>query len=232
MVGYDIGCITCPMCKTFKNTWQPFLPLGVDRKDEDAEARVSPKRIEPYIDFCSQLINNHLTSVGVSDRDFTQKSILAVDVKSEPEKFVLSMCSVVTYFVLESTCMNNQRLLTAFNPSAQQHDILLRDVVYLTMTTKEILRRLLCSDPSKHSEVLSNIGNQIMTKLADEVKDENVFKKNFQKLVVQLLFISAVCTDSHELLTKVKPAIVGCIYSSFKAQVLLSELFKKHLGQV
>ena len=30
-VGYDDDCIMCPMCKTFKNAWQPFLPLGLDQ---------------------------------------------------------------------------------------------------------------------------------------------------------------------------------------------------------
>ena len=30
MVGFDEGSIQCPVCKSFKNTWQPFLPLGLD----------------------------------------------------------------------------------------------------------------------------------------------------------------------------------------------------------
>jgi len=59
MVGQDDGCIQCPMCKTFKNTWQPFLPLGLDRSKESNDRNLRDLgRLSPYVDFCSQLIIN------------------------------------------------------------------------------------------------------------------------------------------------------------------------------
>jgi len=51
MIGQDEGCIQCPMCKTFKNTWQPFLPLGLDHSV--AGSRGGVEILNPYIDFCS-----------------------------------------------------------------------------------------------------------------------------------------------------------------------------------
>ena len=114
MVGYDDNCIQCPMCKTTKNTWQPLLPLGLDSD----QAR-SPKRLMPYIDFCSQLITNHLNNPNNGakpDERGIPTQILAVDIKNDPEKFVMQMCSVVTHMVMESTCMNNQKFLAPFNP--------------------------------------------------------------------------------------------------------------------
>ena len=96
MVGVDDGCIQCPMCKTFKNAWQPILPLGLDRSltsDEDSLRNMD--RVMPYIDFCSQLIINQLNAVH-SWNDGAERgiptSILAVDIKNDPENFILRMC--------------------------------------------------------------------------------------------------------------------------------------------
>ena len=90
MIGYDDNCISCPVCKTFKNTWQPFLPLGL--------RPVDPSKIDIYVDYCSQLHSNHMNS---------PRSILAVDIKADPKGFVQKMISVVTHMVMESTCMRN-----------------------------------------------------------------------------------------------------------------------------
>ena len=60
--------------------------------------------------------------------------------------FILQMGSVVTHLIIESTCLKHQQFLEPFNPEAQQDGISLRDIVYLTMTTKEIVRRLVEED--------------------------------------------------------------------------------------
>ena len=70
MVGYEDDCIQCPMCKTFKNTWQPLLPLGLDLQSSKKVAEDGDlSKLEPYIDFCSSLINNHIHSVASSEKD-------------------------------------------------------------------------------------------------------------------------------------------------------------------
>ena len=107
VVGIDDDCIQCPICKTFKNAWQPFLPLGLLSSSDDDSNNVV--QIEPYIDFCSQLISNHWQSKSPA-------SILAVDIKADPQTFVVKMCAVVTHMVLESTCLNNQSFLAPFDP--------------------------------------------------------------------------------------------------------------------
>ena len=42
--------------------------------------------------------------------------------------------------VLEYTSLKNQKFLAAFNPQTQQSDVILREIVYLLLTTKEIVR--------------------------------------------------------------------------------------------
>ena len=61
--------------------------------------------------------------------------------------------------------------------------------------------------------------------------DENVFRKNFQKLVVRVLFICAVCIKSDNLL-QVKQAVLASMYSGFKGQVILADLFNRQFGQI
>ena len=75
------------------------------------------------------------------------------------------------------------------------------------MTTKEIVKRLLRDDTSQ-TDVLKEFGKSLMSKLAIELSNENIFNKNYQKLVVRTLFISAICTDNHETLHHIKQAIV------------------------
>ena len=107
MVGYDDDCIQCPICKTFKNTWQPFLPLGLE--PEGDEEKGSLTRLAPYIDFCSQLLNNQNTH--------SRRDVLAVDVKNDPQAFIIGMCSTVTHMILESTALRNQKFLEPFSAS-------------------------------------------------------------------------------------------------------------------
>ena len=72
--------------------------------------------MEPYIDFCSSLINNHIHSEAPSGdktepTDLQKRSIMAVDIKKDPESFVKRISSVVTHLVLESTFMKNQKFI-------------------------------------------------------------------------------------------------------------------------
>ena len=140
MIGFDDNVIQCPICKTFKNTWQPLLPLGLDSVN-DAD-RLNPVRINYYIDYCSQLITNHYntpnTGAGQDERQLPT-SIMAGDIKKDPENFIMRMCSVVTYMVLENTCMKNNQFLTPFDCQSQQSDVFLREIVFMTITTSEIV---------------------------------------------------------------------------------------------
>ena len=141
------------------------------------------------------------------------------------------MCAVVTHLVLESTSMKNQRFLATFNPSAQQNDIVLRDIVYATMTTREVVKRILCAENLEQGgTVLKELGKSLMSNLSQELFNENVFRKNYQKLVVRVLFICAVCTDNPEALQQLKQAVIAGMYSTFKAQLLLADIFRKNFG--
>ena len=111
MVGFDDDCIQCPMCKTFKNAWQPVLPLGLDIAS-GANTENDTNLLEPYIDFCSSLINNHIHSEASEDgKGFTEildkRSIMAVDIKKDPDSFIRKISSVVTHMILDSTLMKN-----------------------------------------------------------------------------------------------------------------------------
>ena len=206
------------------------MPLGVDKESEEAQKRVDPKRLMPYVDFCSQLITNHWNSPP-SESVLKPKSILSVDIKQDPEGFIKKMCAVVTHLVLESTSMKNQRFLAAFNPSAQQNDIVLRDIVYTTMTTREVVKRILCAENLEQGgTVLKELGKSLMSNLSQELFNENVFRKNYPKLVVRVLFICAVCTDNPEVLQQLKQAVIAGMYSTFKAQLLLADIFRKNFG--
>ena len=139
-MGNEVNVVQCPMCKSAKNTWQPFFPLGLEVNDEMAKGVA----LEPYVDYCSQLIVNHLNNSGVffdNARGF-MKSILAVDIKRDPKDFVKQMMSVVTHMVLSSVCLNNNKLLIPFDPAVQQNNIILRDIVFVLLTIKELVKRI------------------------------------------------------------------------------------------
>ena len=102
--------------------------------------------LNPYIEFCSQLINNHLRGVPndtLKDEIALPREILAVDIKNSPATFVKHMSKVVSHMVIESACMDFQKFLVSFNPSTQQNNVLLREVCYAVVTAREILTRLL-----------------------------------------------------------------------------------------
>ena len=53
--------------------------------------------------------------------------------------------SVVTHMILSSVCQNNNKLLAPFDPTVQQNNIILRDIVFVMLTTKELVKRI-CDD--------------------------------------------------------------------------------------
>ena len=99
------------------------------------------------------------------------------------------------------------------------------------MTTREVVKRILCSKNLEQAgSVLKELGKSLMSSLSLELLNENVFRKNYQKLVVRVLFICAVCTDNHEVLQQLKQAVIASMYSTFKAQLLLADIFRKNFG--
>ena len=99
----------------------------------------------PYVDFCSQLISKHEQRAANEDQQ-KPLNILPVDIMADKGAFILQMASVVTHLIIESTCLKHQQFLAPTDPEAQQDGINLREIVYLTMTTKEIVRRLVEED--------------------------------------------------------------------------------------
>ena len=52
--------------------------------------------------------------------------------------------------------------------------------------------------------MLDELRKSLLSALSLELMNENVFRKNYQKLTVQLLFICAVCSDDHTSLRDFK----------------------------
>ena len=67
--------------------------------------------------------------------------------------------------VLESTCLRNQKFLAPFNPQTQQDDVLLREIVYILMTTREIVKRLFSG---KANDKLKELAASIFDKIVPE----------------------------------------------------------------
>ena len=174
------------MCKSAKNTWQPFFPLGLEQN----QAIAKTVQIEPYVDYCSQLIVNHMNNMGVNfdaSRGL-MKSLLAVDIKKDPKEFMKQMMSVVTHMILSSVCLNNNKLLTPFDPAVQQNNIILRDIVFVLLTIKELVKRI-CDN---NEEKLKEIADLLLVELSTNEFTLNVFLKNYPKIIIQLLFITSI----------------------------------------
>ena len=52
------------------------------------------------------------------------------------------MMQVVTNLVLEAVSLKHDKLLAKFDASAQQDDTSLRDVVFIILTTRELVKRI------------------------------------------------------------------------------------------
>lgn len=91
--------------------------------------------------------------------------------------------------------------------------MLLREVVYIILTVRELLIRLPCAENPKS---LPELAELILTKLSSDLYEEGGLQKNLQKLLVRFLFISAVTMDI-DVLNKVKTAVIQALYSTLKA---------------
>ena len=121
-------------------------------------------KLDPYIDYCSQLIVTHINNSGIlydSTRGFKQ-SVLSVDIKDDPRSFMKQMMSVVTHMVLASVSLNNNKLLEAFDPAVQQNNIILRDIVFALLTVKELVKRI----DNNNEEVLKTIADEMLVELS------------------------------------------------------------------
>ena len=122
--------------------------------------------------------------------------------------------SACTHLVLSSVCLNNNKLLMPFDPSVQQGTIVLRDVVFLLLTVKELVKRV-CGDSEAK---LQEIADQMLVEMSTNELTANVFHKNYPKLIIQLLFITTVRFgkgDATEAM-KMKDAVIQGAYASFK----------------
>ena len=144
ILANESNVIQCPMCKSAKNTYQPFFPLGLEPDIKLTET----VKLDPYVDYCSQLIVTQLNNQGVNfdAQRGLMKQILAVDIKNDPQDFLKHIMSVVTHLVMSSVTLNNNSLLTAFDPSVQQNSVILRDIVFLLLTVRELVSRICGSD--------------------------------------------------------------------------------------
>ena len=162
------------MCKTTKNTWQPLLPLGFDR---DEEGRTSEARTAPYVDYCSQLIMNHLNNPhNGQERDERNlpTQILPVDIKSNASHFIEQIAEIITHMVIEGTCLRNTAFLTPFNPSAQQSDVILREIVYLMLSVREIVKRIW----GENEPPFEAVGKALIFKIRVDISKRNIFELN------------------------------------------------------
>ena len=64
----------------------------------------------------------------------------------------------------------------------QQNDILLREVVFILLTTREIVRRLFLKE--KQLDKLSEVGQVLICQISTETVDKNMVGLNYTKLMV------------------------------------------------
>ena len=98
-----------------------------------------------------------------------------MDIKKDPDTFILRMTSVVTHMVIESTLIRNQSFLAPFDPYAQQNDVILREVVYTLLVTREILTRLFTDEPARLREVAWTL----LCEESTQHDGQNILQKNY-----------------------------------------------------
>ena len=73
----------------------------------------------------------------------------------------------------------------------------------------------------------------MLCQISTELYDKNLFRQNYQKLVVRVLFIIAVCMgENPQMLSLLKKVVLESLYSSFEAQVLIAAVFRKNFGTI
>ena len=138
------------------------------------------------------------------------------------------MMQVVTNLVLEAVSLKHDKLLEKFDATAQQDDTSLRDVVFIILTTKELVKRIYFDQSAK----MDQLADLMFIKLSTDVFKENLFEKNFAKLIIQMLFISAMRFDSTETFTLIRDAILKSLYQAFKCQILMNQIFRRKNGVI
>ena len=98
----------------------------------------------------------------------------------------------------------------------------------MTITTSEIVQRLFqAEEPDK----LKQLGETLLCQISTDLYERNLFHQNYQKLVVQVLFINAVCMVRNPgMLANLKKVVLDSLYASFEAQVLVTSVFRKNFG--
>ena len=88
------------------------------------------------------------------------------------------MCSIVAHMVIENVCLRNTQFLAKYDPLTQQNTIVLREIVYILLTTREIIKGLF---QEKGESKLNEIGHLLIQGMAYyEKAGRNIFTKNYQ----------------------------------------------------
>ena len=119
--------------------------------------------------------------------------------------------------------------MAPFDVNSQQNGIVLREIVYVMITVREILRRVFEKDQAEAK--LKELAEFMVSKLSSDLYEENALKKNLQKLVVKFLFVFAVLLPTEQL-EKAKTALVQSLYSTLQGQIIFAETFRNNNGQV
>ena len=119
--------------------------------------------------------------------------------------------------------------MAPFDVNSQQNGIVLREIVYVMITVREILRRVFEKDQAEAK--LKELAEFMISKLSSDLYEENALKKNLQKLVVKFLFVFAVLLPTEQL-EKAKTALVQSLYSTLQGQIIFAETFRNNNGQV
>ena len=104
---------------------------------------------------------------------------------------------------------------------------MLREVVYIMLTVREILYRVF--EEGQAEAKLKELAEFMISKLSSDLYEENALKKNLQKLAVKFLFVFAVLLPTAEL-SKAKTALVQSLYSTLQGQVVVADSFRKSYG--
>jgi len=165
MLGIDENMILCPVCKRITNTYQPVVPATKDTEN-----------ITPYVSFFSMLIN-------ITKRKPVET--LQVDITKNPAGFMVKVGEFVTQQLLMLTTYRQPELFKKFDGNTSSNCVTLRDLVFVVKSAIEIVDR-------SAEETKAEIAQSILSLVSQFTETENVFTMNYTKLVILLMFTSAL----------------------------------------
>ena len=104
-----------------------------------------------------------------------------VDIEKNPKDFLLKLSGVVSHSVLSLTTLKYSSMLTQYDPTCQQEDLGLRDLIYIMLTARQIIDHL---DDKGFAETCA--ADLMMIPFEDV--PHNILLRNYSMLVTKSFF--------------------------------------------